>query len=324
MRYFIVLPVCLAATACFCTSPASAALVDGVVATIDNEVILHSDIVQDAGPVLQELQARAASQEQFKQEADKALREALDQAIERVLLFRQAQLAGMQVTDEQVEERLARIKQDYASDQEFQKMLEEAGETMGELRETVREQVMALSMAHAKQEQFSKEAVVSEAEMRQYYQDHQADFTKPERVNVSRIFLPAGSDAQERTKARAQLEALKEELALGADFAELAKKYSKGPDAESGGLVGWISRGDFVGPLEDAAFSLSAGGLSEVIETDFGYTLLRINEKSEAGTGSFDEVRTEIEPILRQNYTTERYTKWVDELRKRSRVMIYL
>lgn len=302
---------------------ARAALVDGVVATVDNEAILHSDLVEEAGPLLASLRRNAASEEQFRQEADKAIREALDQAIERKLLYRQAQLAGMSVTDEQVEDRLNMIRKEYGSDAQFQEMTQEAG-AMTEFRERLRQQVMALSMARSKQTQFEKEAVVSESELRQYFQDHMDQFANQERVKVSRIFLTAGTDPAERQKARAQLEALKDELALGADFAQLAREHSQGPDAANGGEVGWVIRGDLVPELESAAFSLEQGQVSDVIETEFGFSIVKVEEKAAAGTPEYDQVRTQIEPELRKQYAQERYKKWVEELRKRSRVTVYL
>lgn len=303
-------------------SGASAALVDGVVAMVDDEVILHSDLLEEAGPLLSSLQRGGTSSNDMQGEMDRALREALDLVIERKLLYRQAQLAGMEVTDAQVEDRLNTLTREYRDDPQFQRMVQEPG-AMTEFRTRLRQQIMALTMARNKHEQFKKEAVVSESEMRQYYQDHLGEFSNEERVRISRIFIPA-AEAAERQRARAQLEALRSELELGADFAELARQHSQGPEAQAGGVVGWVARGDLVEAMDQAAFSLPEGGISPVLETDFGLVLLRVEEKAEAGSVSFDQVRTEIEPLLRENYAQERYKKWVDELRKRSRVTILL
>jgi parvulin-like peptidyl-prolyl isomerase len=303
-------------------APAPAALVDGVVATVDNEVILHSDLLEEAGPLLASLQTTQGSSPEFQRELDRALREALDLVIERKLLYRQAQLAGMEVTDAQVDDRVEMIRREYRSDPEFQRMTQEAG-AMSEFRARLRQQVMALSMARSKQQQFEREVVISESDLRQYYQDNMDEFSNQERVRISRIFIPA-EDPQERQRARARLESLRSELNLGADFAGLARQHSEGPEAAAGGVVGWVSRGDLVDAIDQAAFSLPVGEVSDVLETDFGLVLVKVEERSEGGATSYDQVRTEIEPLLRAKHAQERYKKWVEELRKRSRVIVHL
>ncbi len=300
-----------------------AELVDGILATVDREVILHSDVMAEIAPLLHDLQAAAASQEEFDRQADKVMREALDQAIEQKILYRQALLAGLEIRDEDVESRLKKIIEQYDSTETFMRTLSDAGETMSDVRERLRKQIMAITMGITKRRELEKEAVVSEAETRQYYQDHQADFERPERVKVYRIFLAAGSGAEERAKARAQLEALRGEIALGAEFGDLARAHSDGPDADEGGLVGWVMRGDLVEDLETVVFSLEPGQFSDLVETEFGVHLLKAEEREDEGLASYDEVRTEIEPLLRARAADERYRKWMAELRKRSRVRVF-
>jgi len=302
---------------------AQATVVDAVVATVGDQVILHSDLLAEAGPLLQEMRETAGSQEAFDRGADGALKEALNLAIERKLLFRQAQLAGIEISDGEIEDRLTSIRREYGTQEEFQRILEEAGLTISEFRVQLREQLMALSMGHQKREQLKREAVVTEEDMLRHYEDHHQDFSNPERVQVRRIFIGAQSP-EDRAAARARIEGLRQQLLEGADFAALAQEHSQGPDATSGGLVGWVARGDLVDPLETAAFTLSPGMVSEVLETEFGYHLLRVEERTEAGAADYDEVRTKIEPLLRERYAEQRYQRWIDELRKRSQVIVHL
>jgi len=308
---------------CMLTGAASGELVDGILATVDTEVILHSDVMEEIGPLLASMQ-QGQSQEAFNREAEKAMREALDQAIEKKILYREALLAGIEVSDDDVEDRLARIKKQYDSNEEFMRILEEAGETISDFRARMRKEIMAFSMGLSKRRLFEQEATISESGMLQYYDEHLADFSHPERVRARRIFLQADKDPQARAAVKARLEALKAELDLGADFAELAKAHSEGPGAAAGGLVGWIMPGDLVPELEQVAFSLPAAGVSDPLEMEYGFLLLTVEAKEAAGTLPFDEARTQIEPILRAQYADERYDKWMNELRKRSRVRVYL
>ncbi|HNR30746.1 MAG TPA: peptidylprolyl isomerase [Candidatus Hydrogenedentes bacterium] len=305
-------------------APAYPEIVDRIAATVDTEVILLSDVLSETAPLLEELRLRAPSQQAFEQERQKAVREALDTAIERRILYREAQLAGIEVSDKDVEERLSKIIQGYNSIEEFRRALEEAGESMSDFRESLRRQIMAVSVGIQKRRAFERDVVISDADARQYYQDHQDEYVRPERVRLRRVFLSAGAATAERVRAKARLEAIAEEARMGADFVELAKQYSEGPEAAQGGLMGWVSRGDLVAELESAAFALPEGGVGEPVETQWGYHLLKSEGRENAGTASFEEARTEIEPRLRARYADERYKKWIADLRERSRVRIFL
>jgi len=289
-----------------------------------NGTMRLSTAMDEIAPLLASLQGTGVSGQDAAADAEKALREALDQAIERKILYRQALLAGLEIPDNEVEERLDKIKKQYASQDDFLKLLEEAGETMSDFRDRLRKQIMAISMGMRKRQEFEKEAVISEAEVSQYYTEHASEFARPERVRLRRIFLSADKDAPSRALVKARIEALRDEILLGADFATLAREHSSGPDAAEGGLVGGVVRGALVPELETAAFALESGAVSEVVETEWGFHLLKVEVHEPAGQAAYEEVRTEIEPRLRAHYADERYRKWMDELRKRSRVRVFI
>ena len=297
---------------------ATSEIVDAIVATVDTEVILRSDVVAEIGPLL-----AGKSEAEIARDGEKLFNDALEQSIEQKILYREGVLNDIKITDDQVEERIKGIRERYDTEDAFLDALREAGETPGDFRERIRKQTVALSMGISKRRYLEREAVISEAELAQYYQDHVDQFQKPERVKLYRIFIPIDQSEGGRAKTLARLEALREELALGAEFTELAKQHSKGPFAADGGFAGWIGRGDLQPDLEKVAFDLEAGDVSPIIETDTGMMLLKVAEKVEAGLASFDEARTEIEPVLRAEYASERYKRWMTELRKRSRVRKY-
>ena len=207
---------------------------------------------------------------------------------------------------------------------EFVKELEKSGVTLSQFREHVRKQILAISMGIRKRREFEKAVQVSETEVAQYYQDHRDELARPERAQVRRIFLAAGQDPDERARVKMRLEGLRGELDAGAGFAQLATTCSEAPEAAQGGALGWIAHGDLVETLEQAVFSLPENAVSEVLETEYGFHLLKVERKEAAGTASLDEVRTQIEPKLRGQYADEQYRKWISELRKRSRVRVYL
>lgn len=300
-----------------------AELVDQVLATVDTEAILQSELMMEIAPRLAELQSTAADAVSFQKAADALMGEALEQAIDAKLLLREALRAGIEIEEKRIDEQLAEFKKLYDSPEQFTKELEAAGETLGDLRVRIRKQSMARAMAVRKQSEFEKQVVVSESDLAQYFEDHKDEFARPERVRVSQIFLPATAGADERAVAKARMEEILSELKQGGDFAAVAKAYSKGPEAQQGGAIGWVARGDLVESLEDAAFALPTAGLSDVLESPGGYHILRVDERQEAGQATLEDVRKDIEPRLRAEAAAQQYKNWIQELRNKSRVRVF-
>jgi parvulin-like peptidyl-prolyl isomerase len=307
----------------FAAAVAEAEMIDSVLATVNTEVILFSDVMNSIAPAVRETQLRARSAEEFDRDVQALLAAGLDQAIENKILLREATLAGLDVDDETVEKRLAEFKERFPSNEAFLEELARSGNTVGDLRSHLREQLLARHMAVAKRNALEKDVVVSEEEVGVYYESHQEEFLHPARVRCRQIFLAAGSDSRERTVARARLEELKRDIETGADFSRLATAYSEAPGADQGGLIGWVRQGDLVSALEEAAFALQEGEVSGEVETAGGFHLLRVEAKEEAGLASLDEVRAMIEPALRSQGADEQYHEWLSELRTRSRVRVF-
>ena len=301
---------------------ARAELVDSIMASVDNEPILQSDVMLDVSREIAALQQSLTSEEAFNRRADDILRRALDDAINSKMLLREAQLTGVSIKEDAIEVEVRRIREGFDSNEEFLKALEQSGETLSDLRERMRKQALAIVMRRKKQEQFEKEIVVSESELAQYYEDHRGEFQRPERVRARQIYLSVDTDA-DRAKVRARAEALRAELATGAAFGELAKAHSELPGAEGGGLVGWVAKGDFEEDLERALFALEAGQYSEVLDTAGGYSILYVEEKQSEGLATLDEARSTIEPKLREQAAQARYERWLAEVRKASNVQVF-
>ncbi|MBV8833772.1 MAG: peptidyl-prolyl cis-trans isomerase [Acidobacteriaceae bacterium] len=140
---------------------------------------------------------------------------------------------------------------------------------------------------------FLQKAKISDAELQREYSENIDSYRQPERVQVRHILIKTqGKPKEEAPKLKAKAEDILKQLQKGGDFAELAKKNSEDPgSAEKGGELGWIVRGQTVPNFEKAAFSLKPGELSGVIETEYGYHILQVENKQAAHTQSFDEVK---------------------------------
>lgn len=153
------------------------------------------------------------------------------------------------------------------------------------------------------------EAKVTQPELQSYYDQHRDEYRVAEQVNVRHIYFKTplpGADGKVDQKGidavRKKADDVLKQLQAGGNFAELAKKYSEdASSAKNGGSLGWVKRGQFPSPeMENAAFSLPKGGSSGVISASGGFDIIHIDDKQEAHLKTLDEVKAQIEPILRQ------------------------
>ncbi len=149
---------------------------------------------------------------------------------------------------------------------------------------------------------------VTHDDLQAYYDQHRDQYRSPEQVKVSHILIktplpgPDGKvDEKGVAEAQRRAEDLLKQLKQGANFEDLAKKYSEDPgSAKEGGSLGWIGRGRTVPEFEKAAFSLPKGQISDLVKSSYGFHIIRVDDKQDAHMKTLDEVKAEIEPILKQ------------------------
>ena len=163
---------------------------------------------------------------------------------------------------------------------------------------------------------------VSHDELQAYYDQHRDQYRTPEQVKVSHILIktplpgPDGKvDEKGVTTAQNRAADLLKQLKGGAKFEDLAKKYSEDPgSAKEGGSLGWIGKGRTVPEFEKAAFSLPKGQTSDLVKSSYGFHIIRVDDKQEAHLKTLDEVKSEIEPILKQQKAQQIAQKQADDL----------
>ncbi len=163
---------------------------------------------------------------------------------------------------------------------------------------------------------------VTHAELESYYNQHRDEFREPEQVNVRHILIktpPAGADGKPDQKgveeARAKAADILKQLKGGAKFEDLAKKYSDDPgSAANGGSLGWIGKGRTVPEFEKAAFSVAKGGTSDLVQSSYGFHIIHVDDKKEAGLKTVDEVKAQIEPVLKQQRVAQAVDRQAREL----------
>jgi peptidyl-prolyl cis-trans isomerase D len=168
---------------------------------------------------------------------------------------------------------------------------------------------------------------VTTDDLRAYYDQHRAQYQLPEQVKVSHILIKTplpGADGKvdEKGVAEAQhrAEDLLKQLKGGAKLEDLAKKYSEDPgSAKLGGSLGWIGKGQTVPEFEKTAFSLPKGQISDLVKSSYGFHIIRVDDKQEAHTKTIDDVKAEIEPLLKHQKGQQVAQKQAEALLKQAR-----
>lgn len=158
-----------------------------------------------------------------------------------------------------------------------------------------------------------KNVAVNEADLKTYYEQNKSRFGTKEERRASHILItaPASASADERAKAKAKAEQLLAEVRKNpASFADVARKNSQDPgSAEKGGDLDFATRGAMVKPFEDAMFALKKGDISDVVETEFGYHIIRLTDLKPAVVPPFEQVRATIESEMRAQQATQEFAK---------------
>jgi peptidyl-prolyl cis-trans isomerase D len=162
---------------------------------------------------------------------------------------------------------------------------------------------------------------VTDEEARQYYTQHLADFRVPDRVKVAHIlFKTTGKSPAEAAAIEQKARDVLNQIKGGADFAELAKKYSEDTTASNGGELGWVVRKQTVPAFEDTAFAMKPGQVSDLVKTVYGIHILKLEDKQTAHLQSFDEVKGSILAELEKQRVADTQEKLVDDLSSRLRL----
>lgn len=248
----------------------------------------------------------------------------LNQLIAGELMYQIASKTELKNRDALVEENINNLKKARFKDaDEFQKALKEQGMTEKELRELIRRNVVIDAYI---EKNIVPKQTVTEAEIKTFYEKNPEAFMQPEQVRASHILITVDpkASAEEKQRARTKIEDLLKQVRAGADFAKLAQDNSGCPSSKQGGDLGYFPRGQMLKPFEDAAFALKPGEISGVVETQFGYHIIKMVEKKASSKVAFEDVKPRIEDSLKRRKVGEAVNKTLEEARKKSKIEVFM
>jgi peptidyl-prolyl cis-trans isomerase C len=289
-----------------------------VVARVSGQPITEKDILDAIDQLASQ---RRIPVDQAQQRNFLLFKDAMDNLV--VLSLLKAQALQQNITAEQaaIDQQLQQISQRYPSKEAFEKDLASQEATIDELKKDLEENLIIQKTIDLA----IKDAPgATEEDIRKFYDDNLAKFEMPEQVRAAHILLTADSKStpEQRGEIKKKLEGIRADIESKAiTFSEAAAKYSQDKsNAQKGGDLSFFARGGMVKPFEDAAFALNPGGLSSVVETQYGYHLIQITERKPAGKAAFEEVKPKIQQFLNQAIKRNATQKYVEGLKAKATI----
>ncbi len=241
---------------------------------------------------------------------------ALDQLAAAELLYQEASKLTIADLDKRIVDKVAQNRAKFDSETEFIEALKGVDMTPEDMKDFTRKDIIINNFI---EQQFAAKAAVTEAEARKFYDENVEEyFKKPESVKASHILISVDDKAtdDQRKKAKEKAEALLKRVKAGEDFAAVAKSDSACPSSAQGGDLGTFGRGQMVAPFENAAFAMKPGEVSGVVETQFGYHIIKLVEKQEGATEKFESAREKISDFLKRQKVQQELSAFITDLKK--------
>jgi len=345
-------------------APVRAAQVEDTVATVNGKAIMLSEFKKEFGNVVDQYKHNAPALLEDADKVSRIKTQVLDDMVDKALLQQEAEKKKVKVFSRELEAGVKEVKERFRTDDEGKKLTDEELDAMflGELKkqglsysqfeerikrdlsirkfvnETLRPTLKAPELKDV-QEFFDKVKFVVEGDstplkgMGEQEAGEMVTLARQlhellsARVHARHILIRVARDAKpsERAEALKKIQGLKKQIDGGADFEDLAKKNSQDPDsAVRGGDLGYVVAGMTVPEFEKAAFALNVGDISNVVETPFGYHLIRVDEKRAARKLNFDDVKDDLGQFLFGQRLQRKLEAKVKELRAAATIQTFM
>jgi peptidyl-prolyl cis-trans isomerase C len=244
-------------------------------------------------------------------------KDVLEDLINRELLYQESKKEGLSAKSAEVDKQLSDVRKRFSDETEFKNALSSLDLTEAKLRSQIEKAMMIQGFVDKK---FAEKAAVPEEEVKDYYSSHPSFFKQPEQVRASHILikLDPNSDASRKAEARKKIEEIQQKLKQGEDFGGLARKFSECPSSNKDGDLGYFRRGQMVKPFEEAAFSGKPGEISGIVETQFGYHLIKVVEKKPEATMPFKDAKERISDYLKQEKVQKEIDAYLAKLKQKA------
>jgi parvulin-like peptidyl-prolyl isomerase len=307
MRRLFVLLLLPSALGAAGAAPLRAEIIERIIAKVNGDIITLTEFQERQVSAARSAGVTADQIGTFLRENNARL---LQEAIDEILLVQKAEDAGLGLRPEWVDETIESIKKDnkIESEEQFQMALAQEGMTLDDLRANIRKSMTQRMIVQRDIE--PKISVSEEQLLEEYEKKKDEDFTKPASVSLQEIFI------SDERGGIALAQEIVERARANEDFASLARAHSAGPTADSGGDLGELSQGTMNSELEEVAFALSVGSVSDPIRVGEGYRILKVVAKTSGSVTPFETAKDRLRNLMMASRFQDEYDAYIAEVRE--------
>lgn len=294
---------------------------DPIVLSCDGTEYSTSQVMEAIDELAVEF-SRQMSPQQMAQKTTLLFKPAVDRLISQQLIAKAASDEKVEVKDEAVQEKVDDLAEQFPSKEAFEQQMSQRGMSMDKLKDIFHRQMLLDAVMAAKNGEMK---TPTDEEIQAFYKENASSFEQEEQVRASHILLKtdAGTTAEKKAELKKQLEKIASDIKAGnITFAEAAKKHSECPSAPRGGDLSYFGKGQMVKPFETAAFAAKKDEVTDIVETQFGYHIIQVTDKKEAGKIALDEVNDQIKEHLMQEKKQNAYEEFLQNARKEAEIVM--
>ena len=300
----------------------AAKVLDRIVAVVNEDIILLSELNQRMKPYIQKIQQQGYDADQERELTFKVREDMLNRLVDEKLTDQEIKRNDIQVDEAQLDAAIERIKTtNYFTDEDLQGYLKQENITMQEYRDQIKEQIMRSRLVNY---QVKSKIVVTEKDILDYYDGHPELYGGKKRFHLKNILLrvPELATTDEKQAVRKRIEDIRQRIANGESFSDQARSESEGPAAANGGDIGDFEASSLSPQILDAIEGLSPGDTTAVLDTDLGFQLFYLDAVTRDEGKSLESVKDEIHERLYQEEVDKKFLSWLEELRGRSHIKV--
>ena len=300
---------------------------DSAAVTVNGVKITQAELDKQSDLRFKRVAARGASlPPAFLEQARKQFRQqTLEDLIVERLLDEKVKEAKIEVTDDDVTRQLEKIGSSQnppLTVEDFKIRVEAQGGNFNDVKKQLKQ---GMSYQKLMEVQWANLPPVTEEEAKKFYTDNEKQFQVPEQIRASHILINIDPNADDpnaaKAKAKVKAEDLLKKIKDGADFAELAKANSDCPSKAKGGDLDFFTKGQMVAPFENAAFALKPGELSDIVETSYGYHIIKVTDHKDAGQTPFEQAKASLIEQLTEVKRSEAAQKYIESLKSKAKIV---
>jgi len=300
----------------------SAEVVDRIVAVVNDDIILLSDVNNLVNPFKEKVRAMGYPEEQQARMLYQIREDIIKKMIEQKLTDQQVEKYGLTISEEEITRAIERLKEKRSlTDEDLRRGLATDNLTMEEFRHQMKNQLLRTRLVDY---EVKSRIVITDADVKEYYEKHPEIYGGQKQYHLRNIILRVSSYASddERRMVKEKMNTIYGQLEAGADFAEMARRFSESSLAAEGGDLGLFKLDDMAPALKEAIESIPAGAFTPILDTDQGYQIFYVERIVTDPSRSLESVSKEIEQKLYEEQLDSKFSAWLEDLRKRSHIKI--